>query len=295
MMSYDFYNPNKVSLVTNKYQSDRPVCRQHSVTNEEIKNLGFPSARYFCEAWMAGNSNRPEPWHDVRYAKSFDFLMRMLLPNERQTVLEIGGRSTFTDFLEYAWNESTLMNTGNGDVRFPNAYNPLAGSSVDLVLMMEVIEHLHDIWGDTEYPAHQTEQGEEYHSKMRRMYEARAQWEGSGQFYGLVCAIEKLRVGGFIFITTPNVCGYRAIANVLHEEHPYTYQPHVRELTRKQLIELVTRTGKLQVIECGELLVWNHHGLSCTMQQQVRNLLQILDVETDRGDCIYLLAKKVSV
>jgi SAM-dependent methyltransferase len=213
--------------------------------------------------------DRPEPWHDERYARSLEFLVDRELISETTQVFEFGGESPFTQVLK-------ALTGVNQVYRFKQdmditSFRPVPDGHFDLCLMMEVIEHLHDV------PCHND-------------IEKRAAWTYSGQVNALQMAYELLKPGGHLFITTPNAADYSVMSHARHHEGPRTYDPHVRELTMLELMRLVTGETDFEVVHAGaNWVVWNHHGIG---NHEVELAMSYCDDEVERGDILHLLARK---
>lgn len=161
-------------------------------------------------------ANAKEPWHNRRYLETFERIRGSLTPGT--AVLDLGGRSPFTDLLEHHGRASVTCEGFDLRARFP-----LPDCSFDLVLCMEILEHVKD--------------RETGHLGELSTF----------TFSGIInCLRESWRVlmpGGLFVLTTPNVCSYRSVLNLLEHRHPYQYPPHNRELA-------LTDVGRL-LAECG--------------------------------------------
>jgi hypothetical protein len=154
--------------------------------------------------------------HRVRYLRTMDWLEPLL--ERAASILEIGPRSPITTYLvEY---RGLSVDNVERDLRYPFE---AADQSYDLVLNMEVIEHLKD----------RDEDNVDYRDRTRMT------WSGIKS-----CLSECQRVlvpGGAMLCTTPNPSSTSAIQRVLAYQVGMVYAPHVRELS---LSELVIRLGE---------------------------------------------------
>lgn len=214
--------------------------------------------------WLREQKTRFEPWHDLRYALSFEIVAGL----EPKRILDMGGDSIFTLGLKELLPDCEVRTTGDEELR---TYN--TDQRYDLVLLLEVIEHIHDL--------------------PTTSHQDRAQWTGSGQKRVVHQAANFLSSGGSLFMTTPNAAGLKPLANILAHDSAMTYKPHVRELTVGEMLRLVQSTG-LRVVWCRTHTVWEHHGLH---KQKVEEMIRVLENTgssvKDRGDDIFLLARKV--
>jgi len=100
-----------------------------------------------------------------------------------------------------------------------------------------------------------------------------------------------LMPGGHLFLSTPNVCCYNSIWRMLKGEHPYSYQPHFRELALADVTRLIGIAG-LEVVRCEQVEIWNQHKVPQEVIDKIDELAASLGCETARGDCIFMLAVK---
>lgn len=201
--------------------------------------------------------------HKYRYEQSYRFLQERV--PVAKTVLDVGASSDFTEMLNTLY-PNAVDSTGARELRVPLDIN----KRYDLIVMTEVIEHLHDLFTCD--------------------VEDRAVWTGSGQREALKNIAALMRKDSLLFLTTPNAASYKLIDRCIKGEPPRAYLPHVRELTKSELQELLLRSG-LYCIELGEWTVWDHHGLS---QEQIQRYTALCNNE-QRGDLLYCLARKAHV
>lgn len=214
-------------------------------------------------AYFRTQPDRPEPWHDERYAQTAKYLLAVTEGRRPRRVLDVGGQSAFTDLLRHLlpWEVRT---TDDWDVRSP-VPDDLWPGTWDLVICTEVIEHVHDLHTDD--------------------YHGRAMWTGSGQLALMKNLRRLVTPQGRILVTTPNACGLRVLSEVMRGRPPRSFAPHVRELTAGEVADVVAAAG-LRVAESGEWTVWAHHGLSETRLRHCREIVG------DRGDDLYFLLER---
>lgn len=193
-----------------------------------------------------------EPWHLRRYEETW----RAIEPFRHAKLLDVGGESAFTAWLrEQGCN---VASTGDHDVREPW---PFADGAFDLVLIMEVLEHLRD-----------------------REDSPRCTWTESGQ---LACLREARRVGARLFLSTPNVTSLRNVDNVLRGHHPFMFPPHVREMTPNDVRRLLGEAG-WERVPLWTADVWDRGGMS---DRRATEVWRACKVKRDRGDVIFVLAE----
>jgi SAM-dependent methyltransferase len=153
--------------------------------------------------------------HAARFAKSLE----LLAPHIKQgtNVLELGGRTRFTTRLEQL---GAIVAHSEGDLRY---HGSLRSGWFDLVLCMEVIEHIND---------HEPAEGQIID-----------EWKQSGVNFLLTCAHDALKPGGLLFVTTPNACSITTIFKLLNHQPPMLWRPHIREYTVYELDEIVRKAG----------------------------------------------------
>ncbi len=152
--------------------------------------------------------------HAERYRLSLEALRPHLARGMR--VLCLGDAGTFEktifdltgDVLAYTY-----------DLRKP--FSPqIGGESIDLVLCMEVLEHVHD--QEAEKPT---------------------EWRATGTRNLLAESFRLLKPGGLLFLTTPNACSLNALAKLLTMQPPMVFRPHVREYAPSELVAMVADAG----------------------------------------------------
>jgi SAM-dependent methyltransferase len=135
-------------------------------------------------------------------------------------ILELGGQSRIGTFARDVLAASLVEYTD--DLRFPFK---LPKSQFDLVLALEVLEHIKD-------------------SPLR---DTSMEWISHFNFSGLQNVfIETFRVlqpGGRFVITTPNATSVDVLFKILSGGHPHMFEPHVRELAPADVLKLAADHG----------------------------------------------------
>lgn len=202
--------------------------------------------------------------HHKRFSLSAQWLKSFITPGCR--VLELGGRSTFTKTLE---DQGAVVVTTEFDLRKPWP-DDFTEREFDIVLCMEVIEHI----SDPDNGSTPTE------------------WQGSGVANMLTEARDRLKGAGILFLTTPNAASITAIHHAMRLAPPMIYRPHIREYAPYELDALVRHHG-FEITRRETLDVW----LNAISQDNYRRIAAFLRSMGDgfpaqlRGEDIFLLAK----
>lgn len=215
---------------------------------------------------------KTDPGYDSVHARRFELSLdwiSCLLPKGAH-VLELGAPGTFTRLLREARPDVTIANREN-DLRYPVRHDTPAEASseigrYDAVLCMEVLEHIHD--QEAEKPT---------------------EWRATGTGYLLGYAHRMLKTGGFIFITTPNACGYHAIHNALTMQAPAVYRPHVREYAPQEVAAMVQSAG-FTIERFATETCWAYGTLGD--RTRLQSWTDSHYPSEHRGDDIFLIARK---
>jgi 2-polyprenyl-3-methyl-5-hydroxy-6-metoxy-1,4-benzoquinol methylase len=206
-----------------------------------------------------------------RYRWCLEWLAPVLKAGDR--VLEVGGCGAWTELLR-AQHQVTVVPT-DGDLR-TCSYG--ADGSFDVVVCMEVLEHMHD--QDELLP------GEKFPNK----------WMDNSAVHLIRECARVLRPGGNLLLTTPNACSINVLWKVLNWSAGMMYRPHAREYTPLELRTMVKSAG-LEEVRYETVEPWSvWHETEDVTRAMYRRLEQMLAVNgfstMDRGEDQMILAVK---
>lgn len=195
-------------------------------------------------------------YHKARYEKSLNWIATMN-PGEK-LVLEMGGESVTTRLIQRYFSTCSLQTT---NFEFRRAF-PLEDSVFDLVLCMEVIEHIFDL-------------------------EILQATTFSGVDHVLQEIHRILRPGGQLFLTTPNASSTWVIQRTLLDQPPLAYENHFREFTFQEMCSRVQGAG-FDIIKAGTETVWADWDFKHITDFMRANGYSL----ENRGDDTFIIARK---
>ncbi len=202
--------------------------------------------------------------HARRFAWSLERVLTLLPAGGR--VLELGGGGEFNRLLRAA-RPGVEMVVSEGDLRKVT----LPDGSFDLVLCMEVIEHIHD-----QAPA---------------AGEIPTEWRGTGAAHLLAEVTRVLRPGGALFLTTPNAASANTLHKIITLQAPMVYRPHVREYTCWE-IDAMLKVAGLRLERIETLEPWAN-AMPAAMREKIGAFLRSVGADTEmRNEDIFAVGRK---
>lgn len=224
---------------------------------------------------IAGNEQRSSydregyiQFHAKRYTESLNFIEHLLHPSSK--VLELGEPGPFTFLIEQAC-PGISIDYVQEDLRYSISK---ASDTYDLILNMEVIEHIKD---------------------QRESILTEVDFSGLKQF--IRESYRVLKPGGKMFITTPNAGSYNSMNLLFNHEPAWMWRFHFREYTPAELSAFLMEGG-FTVTRAVTLHVWpqrNDHRYTRIIQwlDNLKAKLRFSSAtEFMRGDEIFLLCEK---
>jgi SAM-dependent methyltransferase len=161
-------------------------------------------------------------------------------------VLELGTPTVFTGMLNERFDVN-ITNTST-DLRYDI---PITEEKFDLILCMELIEHIKD-------------QNTEDVGQL-------SSFNGSGIKNLISECARLLKIGGALFVSTPNVHCYRVFENWCKNMDLYTYSPHPRELSMSYLQEVL---GEHFYLTAKYIKCWDCHGADKKLMGAMKEFLE---------------------
>lgn len=220
----------------------------------------------FKNYWAALSKTEYDDVHFVRFLETSKRLATFI--NAETRILEVGSKSRISEFFE---NElGVTVSVYESDLRFPWK---IACQNYDLVLMLEVLEHINDRLEATA-PVGEI-----------------ATFCFNGAINSLSEAYRCLSRGGSLIITTPNATSLDSIGRLLIGRHPFQYEPHVREYAPRDVLKLAKLVG-FKPVEWSTFFAWN--ALPGIDRARVDDLISRYGSDqANRGDDAFYAFKKV--
>ena len=149
--------------------------------------------------------------HYYRYLSTFSRITRFLPIGKDAMIIELGGASPISDFLNLQFDCFTT----ESDLRLEI---DAADECADIVMSFEVLEHIKDI--------------------PEKTFDEITLFQESGARFLASEIMRILKPGGLHFMTTPNATAANNIHLLLEGVPPMTYRPHVREYSREEIMGL---------------------------------------------------------
>jgi SAM-dependent methyltransferase len=203
--------------------------------------------------------------HRFRFYLTVKWLKTIVGMDCNVTALELGGGEVASDILHDSFPQVRWQNS-QGDLRYP--WQNIANESLDLIVGMEIVEHLADLPDGINHGFFKT---------------------GLKAF--LTEAYRVLKADGVLFITTPNAGSIIHLEYALRGGAPWLYLLHNREYTIYELQDELTKAGfkieRWQAVHCMSIDAFKDHMLTFQL------LLSYSRETAHRGDDLFIIAKKI--
>jgi SAM-dependent methyltransferase len=236
----------------------------HSIPDDEWSQFE-EQVRSFCRARnFPPEYTQEQVRHKYRFYLTVRWIQSMMKPDHDIVALEMGEEGIATDILR-SYFPHVQWHLTEGDLRYP--WQTIASESVDLIVSMEVLEHLADLPDGINHGFFKT---------------------------GLKAVINEcyrvLKPGGVLFITTPNAGSITHLENALVGAIPWHYRFHNREYTIYELQDEIAQAGftieRWKAVHCMTIDTNKDHT------QTFQMLLSRPYETTNRGDDLFIVAKK---
>lgn len=200
--------------------------------------------------------------HNNRYLLSLEWITPFL---KDAMVLELGGESPFTEKIR-ALKLANLVTATTHDLRLRSES---FGNAWDLILCMEVIEHIQDV-DPTQH-----------------------EFQCSGVNTMLAEVFRMLKPGGKLFLTTPNATSVTVIHHAMRGVPPMLYRPHVREFAPYEL-DVIVRAAGLDITMRETYDVWAN-AIEPREHGRITEFIRDFYPNTDPkllGEDIFMIARK---
>lgn len=211
--------------------------------------------------------------HGKRFALSLQWLKESWNPPANAKVLEIGWPGTFTKMFSDHFGITGIEYT-NFSLSYEKQWQHLLDDAYDLVISMEVMEHLNDPvepgWNLDRASSFLEEGAKTMLNQCRRI----------------------LKPAGHMFLTTPNIACWHGIRHLIDGGTPWSYGLHVREYSYNYVIHLMQQAG-YSIVRSGTEDCYDqiHSPKEMEMARKVRESLPWID-QNNRWETTFVLAKK---
>jgi predicted SAM-dependent methyltransferase len=243
-------------LNNNLYQKAR------SIPKKDLEELRAKYTKYAKLRGYGADYIKANYTHLYRYWFSFSWISKII--NNDSTIFEMGGSGPFTDILMEEFPGLRILNISS-DLRKPW---DIESNCCDLVIGMEVVEHLSDIDDGGIQDA----------------------FKKTGLRFALNESYRILKNKGKLFLTTPNASSVCQLANVANNAHLHFFDLHVREYPISELRELVSKCGYKKIVS--EAIHCLTIDTNIDWSLYFKMLLAGRFSTENRGDDIFLIARK---
>ena len=204
--------------------------------------------------------------HQKRFQNTIDIIKQYNILQDEQMVLSLGDPCGFEEILKQDFD--VHVEKTSGDLRTITLYDNL----FDLVLCLEVIEHIKDAESD----------------KIDEL----AMFTGSGIQNMLRQSYNSLKPGGHLLISTPNLHCYKTLYNWFVKDSLLTYEPHPRELSEKYI--RIQTEYFFDSVTVDYRNSWYGHGVPQDFVEKAKNILGLLDFGLDNReeDNVFFICRK---
>ena len=206
--------------------------------------------------------------HLQRYRETIKYIRPYIKDN--MNILNVGAEGNLFNELFYVINNTVNVENSRFDIRYDFI---TTRQKYDLIISLEVIEHLKDRDSTTILNL--------------------AVFNNSGLWNFFINCNRLLNIHGLLFITTPNINGTRSLYNLLFYDNPNMYKPHVKELSRIELLNYCDLC-EFKIISYDTFNVWNNSKQDHPLIKKICELINEYDksLSSDRNEDIFVLAEK---
>lgn len=230
---------------------------------------GKPWPRDYVALYNMFAAKREQDDYDVIHAVRFRETAKVFGPylETARHIIELGGHGRIGLFVEETFG--IKCSCYEAELREP--YN-LPSEAFDVVLCLEVIEHLKD---------RVTQEDRQSDIEC---------WNYSGVLNLLSESHRILKPGGVLLMTTPNATSLDTIKCILAGDHPFLFDPHVRELAPKQVKAFGEHAG-FTLEKFGTFFAWTE--CSQELRQKISKMISDLGFSpANRGDDAYYVFRR---
>ena len=202
--------------------------------------------------------------HAKRFTTSLEFLISNGVLKNGISILNLGGASIFKEMIRDKFD--IIFNETSCDLR----YDIPDDNKYDLVLCMEVIEHIKD--QDT--------------NDIKKL----GRFCGDGVKSLISESRRLLKTGGHFFLTTPNLFCYKTLYNWLCKSKSLmTWDGHPRELPPDYIRWLLSK--HFSEIEEKYFSCWGNHGIPDGFYDEMKKNLSTYDLSNRIEDNVFFLCR----
>lgn len=226
--------------------------------------------KFFLEHVLHDSPHSRNPFvtiHCQRYVHSMLFAEAEL--KQAKVILEVGAPGAFTEGLRSMLPDLVIENS-TADLRtvFTDKRD-----YYDLILNMEVIEHMKDLDVPEDW----------FH---------RDAYVGDGLKNFVNTCYQCLKPGGKMFLTTPNLSSIGTLWRVMNCGNPFSYELHIRELSVSDLWKALTDAG-FKIDRYTTMRCYEQNQVPPEKEARILGFLRELNLPTDNRDEVqFVLASK---